>query len=60
MKEFQVRVFYPTSERDWQNLQHRISKAHIEAVTNCINGLSCPNEQKIILINRIIEKSAAS
>ena len=60
MKEYNIRVFYPKSEKDMNYLRRQIVKAHIEAVGNCINGLSCPTEQKLLLIDRIIDKSAAS
>lgn len=60
MKEFNIRIFYPTTEQGMKDLHSKIAKAHIEAVKNCINGLSCPTEQKLKLIDSIIEKSTKS
>ena len=60
MTQYKIRVLYPKSEKDMKYLRKQIVKAHIEAVGNCINKLSCPTEQKMILIDHIINECEAS
>lgn len=56
VQEIKVREVFPTTEQDWIELHKRMAKAHLEAVSSCINKLTCPKEQKIALLDALIDK----
>lgn len=49
-----VREIFPSTEQGWNELHKRMAKAHLEAISSCIDKLTCPGEQKIALLNAII------
>lgn len=54
--EMKVREVFPTTEQGWNELHKRMTKAHLEAVSCCIDKLACPKEQKIALLDAVIDK----
>lgn len=51
----EVIVHYPTSEAGKRALADRVATVHADAVIRYIKGLDCPKEQKIELVNAIVE-----
>ena len=49
-------VHYPNSADRVAELEKRVAKVHIEAVTTYINSLSCPKPQKLELIEKLKER----
>lgn len=58
VREIKVREVFPTTEQDRIELHKRMAKAHLEAVSSCINKLTCPKEQKIALLDALIDKTS--
>lgn len=54
-REIKVREVFPTTEQGWIELHKRMAKAHLEAISSCIDKLTCPKEQKIALIDAVID-----
>lgn len=57
MKELKVREFYPKTEQGWNELRKRMAKSHIEAVSICVDKLTCPKGQKLALLDAVMNKS---
>lgn len=55
VQEIKVREVFPATEQDWIELHKRMAKAHLEAISSCIDKLTCPKEQKIALLDAVIE-----
>lgn len=55
VREIKVREVFPTAEQGWNELHKRMAKAHLEAISSCIEKLTCPKEQKIALLDAVIE-----
>lgn len=56
VREIKIREVFPTTEQGWNELHKRMAKAQLEAISNCINKLTCPKDQKIALIDAVINK----
>lgn len=48
-------VHYPTTEEGWRELKRRVASVHADAVMNSISKLNCPYQDKIRLLDAIIE-----
>lgn len=48
-------VHYPKNEQAIKALQKSVATVHAEAVASYIDKLTCPKEQKIALIDMVIE-----
>ena len=54
-------IVYPPKDPDSiRALQKKVATVHAEAVLRYLNKLSCPKEQKIKLLNALIEKGTES
>ena len=56
-KQGQVNIImhFPKTEKDKDALAHRISDVHASAVNQRIKSLNCPTQQKLNLLDAIIE-----
>ena len=52
----EIIVHYPGNEENIKELERKISEVHICAVKSYIKNLSCPKEQKMQLIDTILNK----
>jgi len=52
---FDIIVYYPTDEKGIVELEERVATAHAEAVLKQIQRLNSPTQQKIDLVNAIID-----
>jgi hypothetical protein len=50
-------VYYPKTRENINELHKKVAEIHAEAVLRNIQNLPCPKEQKIRLLNKIIDKS---
>lgn len=50
-------VHYPKDEQKLNALQKKVAEAHAEAVDTFINQLTCPKEQKIALLDALIDSA---
>lgn len=50
-----IKVYSPKEEAGQQELQRRVSVAHADFVTAYIKKMSCPTQQKLALIDTIIQ-----
>lgn len=57
VREIKVREVFPTTEQGWNELHKRIARAHLEAISSCIDKLTCPKEQKIALLDAVIDQA---
>ena len=48
-------VYHPKTEEGQTELARRVSDVHAAAVTQRINSLSCPTNQKLALLDAVIE-----
>lgn len=48
-------VHYPKTEEGKQELARRVASVHADAVLSRIKSLDCPDQQKLALIDAIIE-----
>ena len=48
-------VHHPKSQEDISILQKKVAAVHAEAVLRYIDKLPCPKEQKLKLLNAVIE-----
>lgn len=53
-QEIKIREVFPSTERGWSELHKRMAKAHLEAVSSCVDKLTCPGEQKVALLDAVI------
>lgn len=60
VREIKVREVFPTTEQGWNELHKRMARAHLKAVASCIDKLTCPKEQKIALLEALIDKTGKS
>ena len=49
-------VHYPKSEKGLSELCEKVAEIHTEAIISYLNSLSCPKEQKIQIIEKIMKK----
>ena len=59
-KEINIIVHLPKDEKSKQELTENVASIHALIVTEYIKKLNCPYEQKIELIDAIIEKCKAN
>lgn len=52
---FDIIVYSPTDEKGLIKLEERIAMAHAEAVLKQLQRLNCPSQQKIDLVDAIID-----
>ena len=52
----EVFMHYPEAEEDKQALRQKVSEVQAEAVIKYISKLTCPLEQKLILVKAVQEK----
>lgn len=48
-------VHYPDSEEAKQELARRVAVVHAQSVVQTVKSLSCPLEQKLALLDAVIE-----
>lgn len=48
-------VHYPDSEEAKRELERRVAVVHAQSVVQKFNSLSCPLEQKLALLDAVIE-----
>ena len=53
--QLNVVVHMPTSESGKRELAQRVSDVHANIVNNRLKSLNCPEQQKLALLNAIIE-----
>ncbi|MBE6347287.1 MAG: hypothetical protein E7067_08845 [Lentimicrobiaceae bacterium] len=54
-----VIVHYPTTEKGWRELRHRVACVHADATLNSISKLKCSDWQKLKLLKAIIDDAKA-
>ncbi len=50
-----IKVYGPTSELGFDELLSRVSQVHSDVVRSCVGQLDCPVDQKLQLIDAVIE-----
>lgn len=53
--QLNIVVHMPTSESGKRELAQRVSDVHASAVNHRLKSLNCPEQQKLALLNAIIE-----
>lgn len=56
-QEIPIIVHYPTTEAGWAELSGRVAKVHADYVTQKVNSLNCPQEQKAELMDAVISET---
>ncbi len=51
----QVIVHYPTTAKGRRELEERVAIAHAEAILYLVQNLSCSKEQKLALLQAVID-----
>lgn len=52
----EVFVYYPKANKDMKELEKRVAMVHAQAVIQYIQRMSCPQKQKLQLINALKKK----
>jgi len=52
-----VIVYHPKDPKDISTLQKRVAAVHADTVLRYLDKLPCPKEQRLKLLNAIIEKA---
>ena len=52
-----VIMHYPTTEKEKLELANRLAEIHADAVSRRIQELTCPNEQKLQLLDAVIDSA---
>ena len=58
-KDIPVVLHMPEAPDVRESLQARIDRIHADAIINYLRRLECPTEQKLALLDAIIEKAKA-
>ena len=53
-------VYYPQTEEGKRELARRVAGVHADMVHQYINKLNCPTEQKMQLLDAVIETASGS
>ncbi len=53
-----VIVYYPKTEEGKRELANRVANAHASMVTQYLKKLKCPTEQKVQLLDAVIDSVA--
>lgn len=55
MAAFHMTMYYPKTEEGKTQLAQRVSDVHASVVTQRIKALNCPTQQKLELLDAVIE-----
>ncbi len=52
----EIIVYYPTTEKGWDDLSKRVAAVHAEHAIKMVDRLNCPISQKMELIDATVKR----
>lgn len=53
-------VYLPQSDKGKQDLARRVATVHADAIDSKLRTLNCPNKQKVLLLQTLINQTKSS